>query len=449
MNLPSQTQPRPPGWRPLKYFCAEPPQYGLNVSSSEYTDHNSGGLRLLRTTDINEDGSLTFGNEVYINPEGESPNYRLTAGDLLLSRSGTLGRSFLCTTSSPPSTFAGYLIRFRPKSNVDPRYLNYCSRATFFEDGIKANAVSSTIANFNAERYGSLQLPWRPLAEQRAIADYLDAETARIDTLISKKRRLIELLQERRAEVTRAGVTGQLVGNSPMAKSSVPWITTQTPKHWGSPKIGYVAVLGSGHTPSRSVREWWVRRECTIPWITTGEVANLRSDRIESIERTRECVSEIGLANSSAVVHPAGTVVLSRTASVGYSGIMATDMATSQDFATWTCGPSLLPRFLLLCLRAMRPDLLGRLTMGSTHKTIYMPDIQSLAIPLPPIAEQHQIINAVWKQLKRLGPAEDRITAQISLLRESRQALISAAVTGDLATPGLATETPTVRPISP
>ena len=202
MNLPSQTQPRPPGWRPLKYFCAEPPQYGLNVSSSEYTDHNSGGLRLLRTTDINEDGSLTFGNEVYINPEGESPNYRLTAGDLLLSRSGTLGRSFLCTTSSPPSTFAGYLIRFRPKSNVDPRYLNYCSRATFFEDGIKANAVSSTIANFNAERYGSLQLPWRTLAEQRAIADYLDAETARIDTLISKKRRLIELLQERwRSEV--------------------------------------------------------------------------------------------------------------------------------------------------------------------------------------------------------------------------------------------------------
>ena len=431
MNLPSQTQPRPPGWRPLKYFCAEPPQYGLNVSSSEYTDHNSGGLRLLRTTDINEDGSLTFGNEVYINPEGESPNYRLTAGDLLLSRSGTLGRSFLCTTSSPPSTFAGYLIRFRPKSNVDPRYLNYCSRATFFEDGIKANAVSSTIANFNAERYGSLKLPWRTLAEQRAIADYLDAETARIDTLISKKRRLIELLAEYRTALITQTVTRGLDPSSRLRPSGVDWLGN-IPTHWGSPKISHVAVLGSGHTPSRSVPEWWVPQECTVPWITTGEVANLRSDRIEYIERTRECVSEIGLANSSAVVHPADTVVLSRTASVGYSGIMATDMATSQDFATWTCGPNLLPRFLLLCLRAMRPDLIGRLTMGSTHKTIYMPDIQSLAIPLPPITEQHQIINAVWKQLKRLGPAEDRITAQISLLLEHRQSLISAAVTGEL-----------------
>ena len=164
-------------------------------------------MRLLRTTDINEDGSLTSGNEVYINPEGASPNYRLTAGDLLLSRSGTLGRSFLCTTSSPPSTFAGYLIRFKPRSNVDPRYLNYCSRATFFEDGIKANAVSSTIANFNAERYGSLQLPWRPLAEQRAIADYLDTETAHVDTLISKKRRLIELLAEYRTALITQAVT--------------------------------------------------------------------------------------------------------------------------------------------------------------------------------------------------------------------------------------------------
>ena len=107
----------------------------------------------------------------------------------------------------------------------------------------------------------------------------------------------------------------------------------------------------------------------------------MRSDRIEVIKETRERVSELGVANSSAEIHPAGTVVLCRTASAGYSAIMGTNMATSQDFATWTCDPLLRPRFLLLCLRVMRQDLLGRLAMGSTHKTIYMPDIEALRIP--------------------------------------------------------------------
>ena len=357
---------------------------------------------------------------------------------------GSLGVSSFSGIVSP-AYFVGKRI-----GDVDDRFMHHLLRSQplVAEYGARSKGIRPSQWDLPWDEFASIKVRLPPIAEQQTIADYLDAETARIDTLISKKRRLIEVLAEHRTALITQTVTHGLDPSPSLRPSGVDWLG-DIPSHWGSPKISHVAVLGSGHTPSRSVPEWWVPQECTVPWITTGEVANLRSDRIEYIERTRECVSEIGLANSSAVVHPAGTVVLSRTASVGYSGIMATDMATSQDFATWTCGPSLLPRFLLLCLRAMRPDLLGRLTMGSTHKTIYMPDIQSLAIPLPPISEQHQIINAVWKQLKRLGPAEDRITAQISLLRESRQALISAAVTGDLATPGLATETPTVRPISP
>ena len=85
----------------------------------------------------------------------------------------------------------------------------------------------------------------------------------------------------------------------------------------------------------------------------------MRSDNIEYVLETREKISEVGMANSSATLHAAGTVVLCRTASAGYSAIMGADMATSQDFATWTCGPLLRPRFLLLCLRAMRKDLLA------------------------------------------------------------------------------------------
>ena len=76
--------------------------------------------------------------------------------------------------------------------------------------------------------------------------------------------------------------------------------------------------------------------------------------------------------------------------------------------------------------------------MGSTHKTIYMPDIQSLTIPLPPINEQREIVLAVWEQLEALGRTEDRIGEQVALLEQRRQALITAAVTGELPITGVA-----------
>jgi type I restriction enzyme S subunit len=175
--------------------------------------------------------------------------------------------------------------------------------------------------------------------------------------------------------------------------------------------------------------------DCNIPWITTGEVAQVRDDRQEVLTRTRERISELGLANSAAELRPPGTVVLSRTASAGYSAIMGTAMATSQDFVTWTCGPRLVPRFLLFCLRAMRSDLLGRLAMGSTHKTIYFPDIESIRTPLPTIREQQRMLDLADKELRPLAPLEDAVDRQIALLRERRQALITAAVTGELQVP--------------
>jgi type I restriction enzyme S subunit len=222
-------------------------------------------------------------------------------------------------------------------------------------------------------------------------------------------------------------------GDASLTSSSLPWLEKR-PSHWKEVLLRLVARLGSGHTPSRDHPEWWV--DCTIPWITTGEVYRLRSDRVEYIESTREMISEVGLANSSAELHPAGTVVLCRTAaSAGYSGIMKTSMATSQDFATWTCGPLFRPRFLLLCLRAMRQDLLGRLAMGSTHQTIYMPDIHSIRIPLPPLSEQDEIVEAAWSRFRQVDRLVTDVERQVELLQEHRQALITAAVTGELQIP--------------
>ncbi|MFF7243080.1 restriction endonuclease subunit S [Embleya sp. NPDC008237] len=196
-----------------------------------------------------------------------------------------------------------------------------------------------------------------------------------------------------------------------------PWLAQS---RWPTVPIRLVARLGSGHTPSRSVPEYW--ENCTVPWITLADVWQLRRGNISFISETKEKISPIGLAHSAAVKHPAGTVILSRTASVGFSAIMGTDMATSQDFATWTCGPRLEPRFLLHALRGMAPDL-TRVATGSTHKTIYMPDIEQLRVPLPSLEEQRRIADF-------LDAETDRID-QLVRLRSKQSSLISEGLAAE------------------
>ena len=210
--------------------------------------------------------------------------------------------------------------------------------------------------------------------------------------------------------------------------SGVLWIGN-VPKHWTVMPIRLAARLESGHTPSRSRPDWW--EDCTIPWFSLADVSQIRRDGAEVIYETKEKVSELGLQNSSARRLPAGTVMLSRTASVGYAAIMGVEMATTQDFANWICGSSLRPRFLLYVFRAMKREF-GRLMMGSTHSTIYMPDIAALRFARPPVEEQDQISAFLDSETAKIDALIAEQEKLIALLAEKRQATISHAVTRGL-----------------
>jgi type I restriction enzyme S subunit len=210
--------------------------------------------------------------------------------------------------------------------------------------------------------------------------------------------------------------------------SGVQWLG-RVPEHWRVMPIRFAARLESGHTPSRSRPDWWVN--CTVPWFTLADVAQIRQGGADVIYDTKEKVSELGLQNSSARRLPAGTVMLSRTASVGFAAIMGVEMATTQDFANWVCGPSLSPKFLLLVFRSMRSEL-ERLMMGSTHNTIYMPDIAALHFALPPLEEQEEIVSFLEIEVRRIDSLIAEQERLVALLDEKRQATISYAVTRGL-----------------
>lgn len=371
------------------------------------------------------DGSVSVVHETKekISPLGlaNSAAVRHPAGTVAFSRTASVG--FSCILGTDMATSQDF-VTWTCGPKLEPRYLLWVLRAE--RDDILRRRQGSTHKTIYMPDIEQLTIPLPPLDEQRRIVEYLDRETSRIDAVVTLKTRLRLLLDERRRGRILDAVEGLPSDAARTSSESIPWLRSR-PSHWSEVKLTLVARLGSGHTPSRSRPDWW--EDCDIPWITTGEVSQMRDDRIETIYETREAISRLGLASSSARLHPAGTVVLSRTAaSAGYSAIMGADMATSQDIATWTCGHRLRPRFLLLCLRAMRVDLLDRLAMGSTHKTIYMPDISSIRVPLPPVGEQDQLVEWAWRELDRTDRMVAALDSQTQLLADHRRALAGEVI---------------------
>jgi type I restriction enzyme S subunit len=181
------------------------------------------------------------------------------------------------------------------------------------------------------------------------------------------------------------------------------------------------------------VPEYW--QDTDIPWFTLADVWQLRDGKQVYLGETANTINEVGLANSAAELLPAGTVVLSRTASVGFSGIMPKPMATSQDFWNWVCGPQLLPEYLNYQFKSMGA-VFKSLNMGSTHQTIYQKDAASLQIVVPSLYEQRAIADYLDRETARIDTLIEEQQRLIEMLRERRQTVIEhATATGGASPP--------------
>lgn len=309
---------------------------------------------------------------------------------------------------------------------IDSEFLGYV-----LEDQagiLNSLATGSTFTAVSTPQVGSLAVSIPPPEAQKRIAAFLDRKTEKIDALIAKKRALLERLAEKRQSTIIQAVTKGLDSAAPTKKSGIEWLG-QIPTHWERGNIRRFAKMKTGHTPSRSVPDYWI--DCTVPWFTLSDVWQLRDGTRIYIEGTAEKISELGLANSAAELLPAGTVIFSRTASIGFSGIMPYPMATSQDFWNWICGPKLIPEYLLLLFRAMAQKF-DKITSGSTHKTIYQPIAAGLEICVPPKKEQGDIVKQVLGRVRAIDHAREKVDRSIAKLKEYRSALITAAVTGQI-----------------
>jgi type I restriction enzyme S subunit len=195
------------GVMPLKFACRQSALYGANISADEYTDD---GIRFLRTTDIDDAGNLHSEDAVYVEPSLVE-EYELEDGDLLLSRSGTIGRSFLYDVQKHgPCAYAGYLVGFKLKSSMLPKFAFHFTKSKQFEEWLSLSVISSTIGNVSGQKYANMPILVPSYHEQRAIAAYLDRETARLDGAIAEIEEAVAHLEAYRTALISAAVTGKI-----------------------------------------------------------------------------------------------------------------------------------------------------------------------------------------------------------------------------------------------
>lgn len=400
-----------------------PLQYGAN----EIAELDDPELpRYLRITDINENGTLR--QETFKSlPVDIALPYLLKHGDLLFARSGaTVGKTILYDESWGRSAYAGYLIRarFNPKHILSKFVLYFCHSINYW-DWLNSCFIQATIQNVSAEKYANLVISVPPLAEQRAIAAFLDRETGRIDRLIALKERQIELLQEKRAALISQAVTKGLDPSVKMKDSGIPWLG-EIPEHWHQCKIGYVTEMRGGSTPNKGNEDYWNGK---IAWVSPKDM------KVSQIYDSEDHISEKALIESGLqLIEPPAILIVVRGMILAHTFPVAITMipvTINQDMKALKPKPGLDLNYLTHVFEGISPIIISHIEESAHGTKCLRTDLfRKISIFVPDESEQLEICNFVAGESKKIDQISEVVKRSIELLHEYRTALISAAVTG-------------------
>ena len=352
--------------------------------------------------------------------------YALQNGDLLVCEGGEVGRTAVWNGDLFECFFQKAIHRLRPITQKDePRFFRYFMRMAV-DRGDFTLSSASTIQHLTAEKLRVVRYPAPPRETQRAIADYLDRETARLDALVAAKERVLDLLAEKHQSLITRAVTRGLDTSAPLRDSGIPWLG-EIPAHWEIWKIGHTASVGNGSTPSRSNPAYW--SDGTIPWLNSSVVNQYEvtsADQFVTGTAVREC--HLPLVKSGSVL----VAITGQGKTRGQAVVLSLDATINQHLAYVSPDPSRLDpwflRWTLLSaygfLRSISDD------AGGTKGALTCEEVANIHVPIPPIGEQRAIAVSVAMGTATLEKLRTAIERTSALLKERRTTLIAAAVTG-------------------
>jgi type I restriction enzyme S subunit len=258
-----------------------------------------------------------------------------------------------------------------------------------------------------------------------------------IDQAIEKTEALMEKYKKIKAGLMHdlfirgIGADGKLRPNREQApelyqQTPIGWI----PKDWQYVLLDNLAKRGSGHTPNKNIPSYW---NGGVKWVSLSDSRNLDNLHISDTDLE---ISHLGIENSSAVLHPAGTVIMTRDAGVGKSAIITESMAVSQHFMAWRCGDKIDNYFLYYWLQ-LNKRTFENVAMGSTIVTIGLPYFKKLKLAVPVSFDEQ---NEIGRRLKTIDSYIQSHKADSEKLKQQKSGLMHDLLTGKVQVPINSTE---------
>lgn len=412
----------PLSWKPTKL------KYYVNVVTGNtpstivddfFSDEK--GIPWVKPSDLNGFNKITTSKQ-YLTEKGLSQSRLVRKGSVLIGGIGDIGKLGVAgcdiTTNQQIHSVEGDV------KKVDDEFLKYL--LYFSIEELQKNSSSVVLSILTKTKLLDLDIVLPSSVEQTAIASFLDYKTNLIDTTIEKKKRLIELLKEKRQAVINEAVTKGLNPNALMKDGGVEWLG-EIPVHWVYSKLKWISNIYAGGTPSTNVDRYWENGD--VPWLNSGTVNQKR------IKSPSNYITQEALLNSSTKWVPKNSILMALAGqgkTKGTVGILEIEATCNQSMAAIVPDKNEIDyEFLYYWLHSNYQRIRG-LASSDQRDGLNLVIVGDIFCPLPAIEEQ-QLISIYLNNFEiKNDYLIEKLEIVIEKLQSYRQSLISEAVTGKI-----------------
>ena len=423
----------PQGWQvtKLKYLIKNL-ESGVSVNAADYPK-SEGEFGVLKTSCVYTREFRAEENKTVFKEELSRVKCPVRAGSIIISRMNTpdlVGAAVYVKEDYSNLYLPDRLWQtvYNDEEAQSSKYLHYFMYLKGFRDQISnfAEGASSSMQSIAKEDFLSINILLPTRDEQEGVANFLDHETAQIDTLIEKQQTLIQLLKEKRQAVISHAVTKGLNPDAPMKDSGVEWLGT-VPEHWINIQLGRVCrqVSDGPHFSPTYVDEG-------VMFLSARNIGvdawHLDDAKFISEKDYKDFCRR--------VVPEKGDILYTKGGTTGVARVVDLD----QPFQVWVHVAVLKlrlnlinPNYAAFVLNSIGCYEQSQLyTRGATNQDLGLTRMVKIWFALPPIEEQNAIIDFIDQKVIKIDALINNAYKGINLLRERRTALISAAVTGKI-----------------
>lgn len=426
------------------------------AKGEERRDPFAGGVPLLRANNIREE--LVPDDILYV-PQSRVSDYQmLRGGDVMLAMSSgsksVVGKAAL-VRKPIEAAFGAFCGVLRPCTNIDGVFFGYWFQTSGYRVAVSEKSAGVNINNLKRSDFEALEMPLPPLPEQRRIVESVDGLLERVNGAKERLARVPKIMKRFRQSVLAAACSGRLTADwreqhpdlepasvlldriraerkaalgkkykepEPVNPDELP----ELPEGWEWVAMGTCFAVCIGSTPSRAKPEYW---RGDIAWISSGEVQFCR------IARAAECITQLGLDNSSTKLNPPGTVLLGMIGegrTRGQAAILDIPACNNQNCAAIRVSATDIPPEYVYYWLWSQYEATRQVGAGNEQPALNKSRVEQLPIPVPPLPEQREIVRRVEALFALADAIEKRVAAATARAEKITQSILAKAFRGEL-----------------